>query len=106
MAKDDHTPGADGLSGFSEAELLAELARRRAADAPTHMTSMELGLEAQAAGLGRLSMEAFLGRIERGEDGRPKRCPNCGRRVPVKAKARSRTIRTLAGEHTFKRNYH
>lgn len=35
-----------------------------------------------------------------------KLCPKCGRRTPVKAKDRERTIRTLVGAVTLRRNYH
>jgi hypothetical protein len=35
-----------------------------------------------------------------------KLCPKCGKRVPVKVKDRERTMRTMAGPVTLKRNYH
>jgi len=40
------------------------------------------------------------------EDGSPKRCPRCGRLVPVKARNRTRHIVTVAGELRLSRNYH
>jgi len=35
-----------------------------------------------------------------------KACPRCGPRVPVKALNRERTVKSLSGPVTFKRNYH
>jgi hypothetical protein len=35
-----------------------------------------------------------------------KLCPKCGKRTPVKVKDRERTLRTMAGPVTLKRNYH
>jgi hypothetical protein len=35
-----------------------------------------------------------------------KLCPKCGRRTPVKAADRDRTLRTMAGTVTLRRNYH
>src|SRR5256712_5958529 len=35
-----------------------------------------------------------------------KACPKCGKRIPVKVRDRERTVRSLAGPVTFKRNYH
>ena len=35
-----------------------------------------------------------------------KLCPKCGKRTPVKAKDRERTLRTMPGAITLKRNYH
>jgi hypothetical protein len=35
-----------------------------------------------------------------------KLCPKCGKRTPVKAQDRDRTLRTMAGPVTLRRNYH
>jgi hypothetical protein len=35
-----------------------------------------------------------------------KACPKCGKRVAVKARDRERTVKSLSGPVTFKRNYH
>jgi len=35
-----------------------------------------------------------------------KACPRCGKRIPVKARDRERTVKSLGGLVTFKRNYH
>lgn len=40
------------------------------------------------------------------EDDRPKKCPRCGRAVPVRAKKVQRTFESLSGKHTLVRNYH
>ena len=40
------------------------------------------------------------------EDGKPKRCPRCGRLVPVNKKNVPRTFDALSGTHTIERHYH
>lgn len=44
--------------------------------------------------------------MERTETKGSKPCPRCGRAIPVKACSRSRTLQTLHGEVTYRRNYH
>ena len=45
-------------------------------------------------------------RVGHRESGRAKRCPPCGKSVPVKAKDRERTVLTLSGPVVLRRNYH
>jgi len=72
------------------------------------MSQMELavwqtcGMESPAA-LSHLN--ALLDRMPL-EKPTGKPCPKCGKRVPLKAKDRERTVRTMAGTVTLKRNYH
>lgn len=50
-------------------------------------------------------IRALLSRVKReAVSGKP--CPKCRARTPVKARDRERTIRTMAGPVTLKRNYH
>lgn len=94
------------LSNLSTEELIGELARRRAAEVPADMTAMELEGERDALALKDATMAARLSHLSEEEDDRPKRCPRCGTRCRVKAKHRERKLRTLSGEHSYRRNYH
>ena len=49
---------------------------------------------------------AALLRLLKPEKPTGKPCPKCGKRTPVKARDRERTLRTMAGPVTLKRNYH
>lgn len=69
------------------------------------MTSMELAAEKVKEEVGRATVEALLAKLPP-EDLSPKRCPKCGKPVPVKAAKRERTFRCLSGTHTVVRNYH
>lgn len=99
------------ISDYTPEELQAELLRRWA---DTHfrpgmtMSQMELtaweshGMENPAA---LRALTALLGRLPvEKTTGKP--CPKCGRRAPVKAIARDRGLRTMAGQLTLQRNYH
>lgn len=96
------------LKQFSEKELLEELARRHAdkhfRDGMT-MSEMELSVDEATRGDREPSIALMLSRMKP-EKPTAKACPKCGKRVPVKARDRERTVRSLAGEVTFKRNYH
>jgi hypothetical protein len=89
---------------LSDAQLFAELARRKVAKGATlddiESVSEEVGRlaseETQAAKIAALAPE----------DGKPKSCPKCGAAVPVKARNRVRHFLTTAGELRFSRNYH
>lgn len=81
-------------------------------DLVSHITldEMEFGdaecaLETLKARLGELAMLKVLENLEE-EDSRPKACPKCKMQVPVKVRDKERTILTMSGEHTIKRNYH
>ena len=97
-----------GLKQYSEQELLGEIARRHAdkhfRDGMT-MTEIELSVEELKAGTGEPSVALMLSRMKL-EKPTAKACPRCGKRTAVKARGRERTVRSLAGLVTFKRNYH
>ena len=83
---------------------LAELAEKEMAKR-SPMSELELGVEEEKRALGQRLMDEKLARLPL-EDGKPKSCPRCGKRAPVRAKAVARTFKSLSGRHTFSRNYH
>jgi hypothetical protein len=95
------------LSKASFAELVTELARRKMDEHGGEMTmsEMELTLEELKGETGPPSIALMLSRMKP-EKSSAKACPRCGKRVPVKAKDRPRTVRSLAGLMTFTRHYH
>ncbi len=96
------------LKQFSEKDLVEELARRHA-DKHFHegmtMSEMELSVEKATRDDREPSIALMLSRMKP-EKPTAKACPKCGKRVAVKAHDRERTVRSLSGEVTFKRNYH
>lgn len=102
MKKTQDTP----LKDLTDAELLAELARRRASKVATaDMTSIELDAEALKHEVGELHLaHAIIDRASR-EDDKPTRCPKCGGHARIEEKKRERTVQTLSGKHTYRRNY-
>lgn len=96
------------LTEATDAELLRELARR---NADKHfregmtLTEMELSVEAMVHGHREPSIALMLSRMKP-EKPTAKACPKCGKRTPVKTRDRERTVRSLSGPVTFKRNYH
>ncbi len=97
------------LKQFSKAELLRELGERLA-DEKFHdgMTMSEMELAAEEMARGEAAAPPVAAMLSRMKPEKPtaKACPRCGKRVPVKARDRERTVRSLAGQVTFKRNYH
>jgi hypothetical protein len=99
------------LKDFSAEELAHEL-RERWADEHHRpgmtMSQMELlvwrtcGMETAAA------LQHLQALLARGPKEKPtaKPCPKCGKRAPLKAKERERTVRSIAGVLTLRRNYH
>jgi hypothetical protein len=97
-----------GLKSYTERELIEELTRRHADREFRYgmtMTDMELAVEKLKSETGQPSLGWMLSRMKP-EKATPKACPKCGKRTPVKARDRERTVRTLSGPVTFKRNYH
>jgi hypothetical protein len=96
-------------SGFcprADAELLKELARRHAEKIFREgmtMSEMELAVEAMVGTHREPSIRLMLMKPEKPT---AKPCPSCGKRTAVKARDRERTVRSLSGPVTFKRNYH
>src|SRR5690349_828303 len=96
------------LEAYSKKDLLAELARRHADEQyrdGMSMTDMELAVEKLKGESGDPGIEAMIRRIKP-EKPTGKACPRCGKRTPVKARDRERTVRSLSGPVTFHRNYH
>jgi hypothetical protein len=96
------------LKEASDAELLRELARRHAEKTFREgmtMTEMELAVEELVGTHREPSIALMLSRMKP-EKPTAKACPTCGKRTPVKALDRERTVRSLSGPVTFKRNYH
>ncbi len=93
------------MGGFSEAQLLAELARRRMPGGRPDLDALEevaLGVGAAAS---EELLEATIAALPP-EGSEPQPCPKCGKPVPVKAHNRVRRILTTAGELRLSRNYH
>jgi len=99
--------GSKRLDTISDEELIAELARRRARTLPESftMTDVELAVQRLQHDEGPPCVAAMLSRMKP-EKPTAKACPRCGKRVQVRAKDRARTVRSLAGDVTFRRNYH
>ncbi len=96
------------LKQYSKKELLEELARRHA-DEMFHdgmtMSEMDLAAEELKGEAGEPSVALMPSRMKP-EKPTAKLCPKWGKRVAVKARDRERTVRSLSGPVTFKRNYH
>jgi len=97
------------LGHLSDAELVKEfareLARRRAAAGALDLDAIEAFAADAQQDMGGETLAAAVAALPP-EDMRPKACPRCKALVPVKAKARARTILTVAGELRLTRNYH
>ncbi len=93
------------LSDATTEELKRELARRLDLDTKLDMTAMELAVEDEEKSFGQLALQERIDGIPL-EDGKSKRCPRCGHRVPVKVKKRGRELRTISGPVTFRRDYY
>lgn len=89
----------NGLKDYTERELVEELARRHAdrefRDGMT-MTDIELAAEKLKGEAGPPSIALMLSRMKP-EKPTAKVCPRCGTRVPVRARDRQRTVRSLSG---------
>src|ERR1700737_1469205 len=97
-----------GLRAFSKKELLEGPARRHADEVyrdDMTMSEIELAVEKLKGDSGDPGIEALLRRMKP-EKPTGKACPKCGKRIPVKARDRESTVRSLSGPVSFKRNYH
>lgn len=99
------------ISDYTAEQLQAELMRRWGEDhyrPGMTMSEMELtvweacGMESPAA---LRHLNALLAKLPL-EKPTAKLCPECGKRTPMKAQDRERTLRTMAGYVALKRNYH
>lgn len=69
------------------------------------LDEVERALESVKKQLGQLSLGALVEEMP-DEDRTHKACPRCGRKVAVRSYAVPRTLETLSGTQTFRRNYH
>lgn len=69
------------------------------------ISDMEDALEELKAQVGQQGLDKKIRELP-AEDGKPKPCPRCGRRVAVHTKGASRRFESLSGSHTLVRNYH
>ena len=101
-APKDGTP----LGHLSEAELLKEVARRRAARGQfSSLDEIESFIADDQRDLGQEELAAVIDVLPR-ESSAPKPCPKCRASVPVKTRNRTRNIMTIAGDLRLCRNYH
>ena len=94
------------LDVFSEDQLAAELARRRAARFDTDVTLAEDALEASSNHDQQLAFQTYLDSHTNKEDKTAKPCPLCKQLIRVRAPSRPREVRTVSGQFILKRNYH
>ncbi len=94
---------------LSDAELVrefaAELARRRMGDGARTLEDIETLSEGLAHSSGEEIQAATIAALPP-EDGSPRSCPKCGKRVAVKVRNRVRHLLTVVGELRLSRNYH
>jgi hypothetical protein len=94
------------LGHLSDAELLKELARRRAGTGGlSDLNAIESAIEQDQLDLGREELALTIAALP-AENTTPKPCPKCGGATPVKTRNRIRHLTTLAGELRLSRNYH
>jgi len=86
------------------AELLAKLAEEGVRQ-QSPMTSRERQLEEEARRRNQQEMDKWLAE-QPPEDGKPKVCPRCGKRVRVRARGLARSFQSLWGTHTVWRDYY
>ena len=98
-----------GLKQYSNDELLRELSERLA-DEKFHdgMTMSEMELAAEGMMKRDEDPPPIAAMLSRMKPEKPtaKACPKCGKRTPVRARDRERTVKSLAGLVTYRRNYH
>ncbi len=108
------------LDRYSEAELLAELLKRQEAKPGNSgcghldpaesdlgpMYEAEVSLEAIGRQVSQEGFEAWLEQQQQTETDDAKPCPRCGRKTPVKARKRRRTLHALHGSYSYRRHYH
>lgn len=95
------------LSHLSDAELEAELARRRvgaAEDADGY--TVEVALEAEGHRWVAARLDAYFHAREQAQTTAWQPCPRCGRPCRVRRRWVVRTLRSLHGTHTVRRHYH
>jgi hypothetical protein len=85
-------------------EKLAQLAKEGVERKPL-LSRMELENEEKARELTQRLMEEKLAALPP-ENDKPKACPLCGQKVPVRVRLVERTFKSLSGMHSIRRHYH
>jgi Uncharacterised protein family (UPF0236) len=101
-------PRKSKMWGFTDEELLEELAGRKLVpefSEEMDFAAMERAVERFKFAASGPALKELLGQ-RKPETRSAKKCPKCGKRTPVKAANRGRTLKTLSGEVVLKRNYH
>lgn len=95
------------LEQVSLEDLLAEVQRREdvSFEEGGLLGALERQVETAKQQFGQSALQQSLDRLGP-EDATAKACPRCGNKVRVRAKNRARTVKTLSGEITYRRNYH
>lgn len=101
IAPHDGTP----LGHLSEAQLFAEVARRRMPHGAVDLDAIEDTALDVAFDAGEELLASTIDALPQ-EGSNPTPCPKCGKPVPVKTHHRVRHILTAAGELRLSRNYH
>ena len=89
-------------------EELLEAVRRRETIRPEDgglFGALERSVEKVKTAFGHAALEKQLDALGE-EDDQPKRCPRCSKLTGIRARQRARTVKTLNGEVTVRRNYH
>ena len=94
------------IGEYSDEELVAELARRRARLRFKDMTAIEDAGEGYIATDGEVFLAHAVTERVAAQTNDAKPCPKCGKSCRVRGPSRERTIRTSLGEYTFARHYH
>ena len=95
------------LSDLSDEDLVAELARRRAAGRlEMDNLAFELSTEGDARQAGARAMRAYLDAQAAQQTTASRPCPKCGAACRVRRRSVARTVRSRHGEHRLARHYH
>lgn len=93
---------SDYLDELSADELFALAAKKMAMEGKT-LSDLELGFEKANQ---KLMQAGLSDRLNSRESNVRKPCPKCGRKVRVRETAKERTLNTLGGKVSYRRNYH
>src|SRR6266508_2756507 len=100
------TSSGKRVEDCTDEELVAELARRRATHGPVDMSAMEETLDTAQLQDRRCMLDTYIAEQVATQDDQPKPCPRCGKPARVRARDRSRTVRTVSGTYTVRRHQH
>ena len=92
------------LGELSDQDLLAELVRRRQAQAPTPNT--EAAFLKTGQDVTHQLLQAHYQHVADSMASQPQPCPRCKKLLPPRDSQRERTMISVSGKITFKRSYH